>query len=751
MNVSNNNDKYVEIYNTIINSEINTTLYSDCYSKVYALVNQDVILEYNYKEKIYNKLHESYQEIINCLKNTMDTFFTNLITHSFNDIDYNIHFIDLYNTSYKNMSHKITILDDIFKYFHTILNQNANFNITNLLSKNKKNIRNFKEVFNDLWFHNIFKKFVKIINKNILIYFNTIRKAYQIEKHEHVISNDINLLFNNIKKLDSKYELFDLYISKEFIYNSNNYFENNYKLELDLINDCETFMKRIDDIMNFEDILANNFTKYTQSGINLNLIEMLISPKTSKLCKFMLSYIKTIINIISNNEKNFYKSNDEIYYYANKINNIIKYIKSTNLIFEDNVYIVNNNLKEKMDNIIDEHLLFIIGCLNELNTFNTIDFKEFLDYNIFLQRLGTIFNNDQFQKSMHKHFLGIMENKKNQTDIYSNFIKYLQDYFDNNYENHSIKDVYYIATMLKEKDIFVLQYKRNLSKRIIKNKLNNFDKETELINMMSKNDSFIDVSHLNKIIKDYHISQENQREYYTIYEPSIEAYIINATFGIWNLQTCYTKKNYYSSNFKKLYENFKDTYHDFYKAKYEGRNLQYFDNYNTCVLHYNFKSQTYILNCSIEIADFLYQFNSCDSIPKDPNIDKSLIKYMLKSRLIIEDDNAYIFNEKCKFKKKELTLQVKKLPPNNNQRKSVNKCDKESVCFTRMDIIEAKIVRILKSEKEMNSDSLFAEVKNKLTNKFTLDKEFYDKCVINLSEKEYLSLDSTNSTIKYIP
>ena len=100
MNVSNNNDKYVEIYNTIINSEINTTLYSDCYSKVYALVNQDVILEYNYKEKIYNKLHESYQEIINCLKNTMDTFFTNLITHSFNDIDYNIHFIDLYNTSY---------------------------------------------------------------------------------------------------------------------------------------------------------------------------------------------------------------------------------------------------------------------------------------------------------------------------------------------------------------------------------------------------------------------------------------------------------------------------------------------------------------------------------------------------------------------------------------------------------------------------------------------------------------------------
>ena len=153
-------------------------------------------------------------------------------------------------------------------------------------------------------------------------------------------------------------------------------------------------------------------------------------------------------------------------------------------------------------------------------------------------------------------------------------------------------------------------------KRIIKNKLTNFDKEIELINMMSKNDSFVDISHLNKIIKDYHISQENQKEYINIYEPSIQMYMINATFGIWNLQSCHTKKNYYSNNFKNLYQNFKDSYHDFYKAKYEGRNLQYFDNYNTCVLHYNYKSQTYILNCSIEIADFLYQYNTCDSVPK---------------------------------------------------------------------------------------------------------------------------------------
>lgn len=750
MTVIINSNKYVEIYNIIIDSEINTNLYSDCYQKVYSLVNQDSILEYNYKEKIFKKLNKSNQEIIECIKNTLDVVFNKLIAYSFNDIDYNIYFIDLYNELYKNMLDKMTTLNDIFKYFHTILNQNANFNINNVLTKNKKYIRNFKEVFNDLWFHNIFKKFSNIINKNILIYFNTIRKSYQIQKHEHVVSDDIINLFKNIKKIDNGQDLFDLYISKDFIRNSNNYYENNYKLELDLITDCEIFIKRLDDIMNFENKLASVFTNYTQHGIKCNLIDLLISPKTSKLCKFMLSYIKTIINIISCNEKTFYKNTDDIYLYANKIKNIIKYIKSTNLVFEDSVYILNDNLQEKIQNIIDEHLLFIPSCLNNIIVFDHLDFKELLDYNTFLQYLNSIFNNDKFSKSIDIHIKNIVENRKYQTNIYTNFVKYLEGYFINNYENHTIINIYKIACLLKEKDIFILQYKRNLSKRIIKNNLTNFDKETEFINKMSINDSFVDVSHLNKIIKDYYISQQNQKEYQTIYEASIESYIINATFGIWNLQTCYTKTNYYCSNFKNLYENFKNSYHEFYKAKYEGRNLQYFDNYNTCVLHYNYKSQTFILNCSIEIADFLYQFNSCDSIPKSSKIDKTLIKYLLKSRLILETDDAYVFNDKCKFKKKELTLQVKKLPPNKNNQKS-NKSQEESLCFSRKDIIDAHIIRFLKSEKEMCNQNLFEKIKLKLSNKFTVEEELYNKCVLGLQEKEYLILDSTNSTIKYIP
>ena len=103
-----------------------------------------------------------------------------------------------------------------------------------------------------------------------------------------------------------------MYISKDFINHSNNYYENNYKLELDLVDDSENFIQKLDDIMTFEKNLCDNFTQYAHDGIKCNLIEMLITPKTSKLCKFMLLHIKNIISIISCNEKAFYKNNIEI-------------------------------------------------------------------------------------------------------------------------------------------------------------------------------------------------------------------------------------------------------------------------------------------------------------------------------------------------------------------------------------------------------------------------------------------------------
>ena len=113
-----------------------------------------------------------------------------------------------------------------------------------------------------LWFHNIFKKFANIINKNILIYFNTLRKSYQLQKYEHIINDSIAQLFANVKKLDNKQDLFDMYISKDFINHSNNYYENNYKLELDLVDDSENFIQKLDDIMTFEKNLCDNFTQY---------------------------------------------------------------------------------------------------------------------------------------------------------------------------------------------------------------------------------------------------------------------------------------------------------------------------------------------------------------------------------------------------------------------------------------------------------------------------------------------------------
>ena len=58
-----------------------------------------------------------------------------------------------------------------------------------------------------------------ISKKNIIMYFNTLRKLKQLQKSDLDISVDIFNLFNNIKKLDDDNAIFDSkkYILKYFI------------------------------------------------------------------------------------------------------------------------------------------------------------------------------------------------------------------------------------------------------------------------------------------------------------------------------------------------------------------------------------------------------------------------------------------------------------------------------------------------------------------------------------------------------
>lgn len=768
------NSKYVEIYHTILdNSKIDSQLYTQIYGNVYQLVNRTVAIEHKCKLTLYEKLNKTYHVLIKCLRLTVNNIYNNLLLKSFKNIDYNIAFIKNYNREYQYIYQKIKIVDDIFKYFHTSLKQSSLYKTNHILHGNIRTPipRNFKEILNDFWNTYILQEFKHILNQNIIVYFNTIRKSHQLcsdngdnsnnSNNSDIdinISEDILSLFNNIKKLGGDETVFDLYISKQYINNSNNYFEHNYKLELDLINDAEIFLQNINNILTFETYLSSIFTKYTQDGIKYNLTEMLICPKTSKLCKFMITYINNILQIITSNEHGFYRDNsnkEDIYQNVRKIKKIIDYILSIENVFEDAINI-NKNIIHKFEQIVEEHLKFIYNCLLELEICHAseLDFEKLLDYYQFLIKFAQILDHTYFDKSIHNIIETIVQNEKYQKTIIVNLITYLDSYFSHLNSPYTLDNVYAICTYVKEKDIFTMHYKRNLSKRIIKNKLLDPNKETDFIKMLCSTNLFIDdISHLKKIIDDFHTSQQNRQEYQMIYASPIDSYIITATYGIWQLQIYNPKEKYYCQNFQKKYEEFKTSYSQFYGCKYEKRTLKFYDNYNTCELEFNnYYHQTYRLQCHLDIADFLSQYNDCDSVPKSPTHDKRLIKYLLKTKLILEKENDYQFNDKCKFKKKEVTLNHNHKKPQSNNLKTQSKQSQDNkLIFQKSDYVESVIVRHLKQISETNTKELCQNITQKLSNKFTVDQALFDKCLKNLEDKEYLTLDTETDIVKYIP
>ena len=135
------------------------------------------------------------------------------------------------------------------------------------------------------------------------------------------------------------------------------------------------------------------------------------------------------------------------------IKNIINYIVSIDDIFE-----YYTNIIEKLEDVIDRHLLFISECLSEMDIFSkdNIDIKDLVSYSHFLNNLNNIFERKKFKNNIETIIKNIVENDKYKNSIISNFVKYLDSYFTNDFE-YSIDDIYNICLHLKEKDVFVIQ------------------------------------------------------------------------------------------------------------------------------------------------------------------------------------------------------------------------------------------------------------------------------------------------------
>ena len=98
----------------------------------------------------------------------------------------------------------------------------------------------------------------------------------------------------------------------------------------------------------------------------------------------------------------------------------------------------------------------------------------------------------------------------------------------------------------------------------------------------------------------------------------------------------------------------------------------------------------------------------------------------------IKDEDEFAFN--CDFKSKMVRVRVPLIQPKESSKVQVP----ESVQEDRRHLIEAAIVRIMKTRKTLEHSNLIAEVSKQLSNRFMPNPSIVKKRIESLIEREYI-------------
>jgi hypothetical protein len=527
-----------------------------------------------------------------------------------------------------------------------------------------------------------------IINKLI----NNI--ASKLESKLHIIKNIDNTSDNNIDNTSDNnisHDYLILYISRLY-----NHYKNLFKKVAiySYIKDLfdEIFIKiiinnNIDKLLYNYNKLLKNYNKVLNYTDNINLSRYieLITLESNNIHIIVLNTRKILISElellkIENNYCNFEKLlifREKLYKYYNVVNNL------------------NNNLNNNLCNYDYNNLIIVINNIihQYITHIKNIDFK--------------LLNN-----FIHTYIT---------THLYKNtglHIDTFKTYFIeliNILEDESVKEH------------FMINYKTNLIKRLLSHDLNNnkLEKEYIIINYFN---TYVDnccISKINKMLNDVDSSFKLQYEFNSIYN-SKKYNLLCLTNGIWPLNDIeYTA-------ISSEYNIFKTQFNNFYKCKYENRNLNFCENLSSCILVYNIKNTNYEINCSIKQCDMLLGFNNNDKLLKSNNYDSKVIDSLIKYKLILEDDSHYLINNKFKCKKMKFNINVKLAKTNN---KKISKKIDNTLVFDENDYCRTFIVSKMKKEKTLSKIDLIESIKNKYK---------YDDKTINTNIKYCLDNDYIN-------
>ncbi|KAL1522667.1 hypothetical protein AB1Y20_017645 [Prymnesium parvum] len=322
-----------------------------------------------------------------------------------------------------------------------------------------------------------------------------------------------------------------------------------------------------------------------------------------------------------------------------------------------------------------------------------------------------------------------------------------------------LEEVVMLFRYLQEKDVFEKYYKQHLAKRLLGGRSISDDAERSMIAKLKHECGYQFTSKLEGMFNDMKLSADTQEGFKQSLGGSskvggIELMVHVLTTGFWPTQL--GAKCSLPPEITRCCDVFKEHY----LRQHSGRRLQWQPNMGNADLKAKFSTRKHEINVSTYQMCILLLFNTTDTMSYEDIVNATSIPVADLKRALqslacakfkvlnkepkgrdVDDTDSFSFN--ADFTCKQLRFKVATVSA-QKETETEKQETRHKVDEDRKPQIEAAIVRIMKSRKEMEHNALISEVTTQLTARFVPHPNFIKKRIESLIEREFLERDASN-------
>ena len=348
--------------------------------------------------------------------------------------------------------------------------------------------------------------------------------------------------------------------------------------------------------------------------------------------------------------------------------------------------------------------------------------------------------------------------------------------------NQKLGEVITVFRYLQDKDIFESYYKQYLAKRLLMNKSVSEDAEKTMVALLKAECGYQFTSKLEGMFNDMRISKDTRENFRAYKQTSTEKFPVDIdvdvlTTGYWpsqSVEQCILPA---------VVDVAKKDFLDYYLRTHTGRKLSWQTNSGNADIRANFKPDQGALRRH-ELCVSTYQmcilvlFNDKDTlslleireqtkIPEE-ELQRHLISLCTPKHRILRkasrgkgingDNDTFTYNNNYSSKLKRVRIPLVSMKDCISSKQqsgeasgSVKNAVPAPVEEDRRHLVEASIVRVMKSRKTLHHNDLIAEVTKQLSVRFVPSPPFIKQRIESLIEREYLERTSSDRRVyKYM-